>query len=150
MCYRNRWSNIHYYHQSLKKPSDPLHTDIRPLVHIGYNNTRSIHFPRTLHKQNEWPDRQSRRIYPAPGRIYAPYSIGSTPLYYITGYPMVSHRTPTYFHSGDNMYIHWSESTRIYHVNVPAANRIPTIYLLSTHSLVMPVVSSHSTSVIIH
>ena len=73
-----------------------------------------------------------------------------TPLYYITGYPMVSHHTPTYFHSGDITYIRRSESMRIYHANVPATNRTPTISLLSTHSLAMPVVSSHSTSVIIH
>ena len=121
---------------------------------IGHSNMTmlwlSMNQQITPHKQNERPDRRSGRIYPALGRIYAPHSIGPTPLYYITGYPMVSHRTPTYFHSGDDTYTCRLESTRIHHANAPATNRTPTISLLSTRSLAMPVVSSHSTSMIIH
>ena len=63
---------------------------------------------------------------------------------------MVSHRTPTYFHSRDDTYARQSESTHIHHVDIPATSRTPTISLLSTRSLVMPVVSLHSVSLLIH
>ena len=103
-----------------------------------------------LHNLNKRPDRRLRCIYPAPGRIQSPYSTGSTLHYYITGYPMVSHRTPTYFHSRDDTYAHQLESMRIHHADIPATNRTPTISLSSTGSIVMPIVSSHSVSILIH
>ena len=64
--------------------------------------------------------------------------------YHITGYPMVSHHAPTYFHSGNDTYTHQLEPTCIHHANVTATNRTLTIYLLSSRSFVIPVVSSHA------
>ena len=133
-----------------QKPLDPLHTDTQSFVHVGYIKTCLIHFPQMLHNPNEQPDQQLRRIHLAPGHIYSPYSIRLTSLYYITRYPIVSHCTPTYFHSGDDTYTCQSESMCIHHADIPATNRTLTISLSSTWSLVMPIVNSHSVSVIIH
>ena len=145
ICDRNRWSNMPHYH-----PPDPTYTDIQILVYIGYNKIHAIHSPWTLHNPNERLNRRSRHIYPAREHKHSLYPTGPTLHYHITRYPMVSHRTPTYFHSSDDTHNHRSELTRIHHADLVATNRTPTIYLLSTRSLVMHIVSSHNLSSLIH
>ena len=75
----------------------------------------------TFHKMNDSVDNRDAYI-PPWGCIHPLYSTRLTLHYHITRYPMVSHHAPTYFHSSDDTYTHWSEPTHIHHANVTATN----------------------------
>ena len=133
-CYRNWWSNVQYYHRTLKN---------RPIHHTQtYNSlctsdiTKYIQYTspeRSTTRTNDPVDDRDTYIQLGDAYIHFTqpdqhYTITSPD----TQWYHTSHCTPTYFHSRDDPYARQSESMCIHHADIPATNRTLTISLLST------------------
>ena len=149
MCYRTQWSNMSHYHWSLKNHPIP-HTQTHNFLCMSDTTKHMQYTPSecSTTRMNDSVDDQDTYIWLEDIYIHLiqldqHYTIISpdTQWYHTAHLPISTpEMTHTLVNQNPRTYIMWTSQLPI----------TPTIYLLSTCSLVMPVVSWHSLSPLIH
>ena len=151
-CYKYQLSHLHIHHRLCRKSPRTILRGILRIPQPVNHPTEVICTPCTISEPIEGQDRQLDQIYPLPGRIYPLPLAHTIILDHFDWVPMESPSNITSSHSNDSTQFpqpkHLPQQVNI---TLDLAGHPPdhnSFSICSTHSYTMPVVGSHSYTLI--
>ena len=151
-CYKYQLSNLHIHYRICRKSPGTICRGILRIPQPVNHPTEVICTPCTIPEPIEGQDRQLDRTYPPPGHIYPLLLTHTIVLDHFDRVPMESLLNITSSHSNDStQFPQLKHLPQWVNVTLDLAGRPPdhnSFSICSTHSYTMPVVGSHSYTLI--